>query len=231
MVAAFGIKSLQYISLFSYTPRPSSPDTNILQSMKNTKTWTIWLKQDRMVTRNGDGVSLPMSRFIAESLYNYLSDSPFLKTFDRYKVLIPIPRSNPVPEDGLWVPKRIADEMVRKGLGNDVVPCLIRAKPVNKSSQSVSSQRPLPSVHYDSLSVEQTVTELNEVILIDDVITRGSTLIAAANKLIDIFPKIKIESFAAIRTISNPLEFRNWFNPVEGTITFRSGLGDTIRTP
>ena len=231
MVANFRIKSLEFISLFSYTPRPSSPDTNILQSMRNTKSWAIWLKQDRMVTRQGDEGSLPMSRFVAESLYNHLADKPFLKIFDKYKVLIPVPKSNPVPADGLWVPKRIADEMIQKGLGSEVVPCLIRAKPVNKSSQSISSQRPLPSEHYDSLFVEQSVTELNEVILIDDVITRGSTLIATANRLIDAFPKIKIHSFAAIRTISDPLEFRNWFDPVEGTITFRSGVGDTIRNP
>ena len=199
--------------------------------MRNTKTWTTWLKQDRMVSRSGDDVNLPMTRYVAETLYDNINDKSFLNVFDQSTVLIPVPRSNPLLQGGLWVPKRIADEMVQKGLGGYVVPCLIRSKPVNKSSWSIPSQRPLPSEHYDSLKVEQTVTELNEVILIDDVITRGSTLIAAANKLIDSFPKIKIESFAAIRTISNPLEFRNWFNPVEGTITFRSGLGDTIRTP
>lgn len=231
MVVFFTSDRIEFVSLFSYTPKPVSLDTDILQLMRNTKSWTVWLKQDRMITRKADGESLPMSRFVAESLYNHLSDKPFLKIFDRDKVLIPIPRSNPIPTDGLWVPKRIADEMVQKGLGGYVVPCLIRSKPVNKSSWSIPSQRPLPSEHYDSLKVEQTVTELNEVILIDDVITRGSTLIAAANKLIDAFPKIKIHSFAAVRTISNSVDFHKWFDPVQGVITFRSLTGDTIRRP
>ena len=231
MVAEFKIKNLEFISLFSYTPRPFSVDPIILELMKNTKSWTIWLKQDRMVSPKGLSRYLPMSRYVTEVLYNSIDDNPYLKVFDKRTVLIPVPRSNPIPTDGLWVPKRIADEMVVKGLGREVISNLKRAKSINKSSQSIPSERPLPSEHYDSLSVDKIVTDLDEVILIDDVITRGSTLLAAANKLIDAFPKIKIRSFAAIRTISNPSEFRNWLDPVKGAITLRSGGVDTFRNP
>lgn len=233
MIANFKIRTLEFTSLFSYTSRPESADPNILQYMRNTKTWTAWLKQDRMVYRSGseDEGSLPMTRYIAETLYDNINEKSFLNVFDQYTVLIPVPRSNPLPPGGLWVPKRIAEEMVDKGIGGEVMLSLKRVKTVNRSSQSIPSQRPLPSEHYESLLVEKSLTMSNKVVLIDDVITRGATLIAAANKLIDTYPKIQILSFAAIRTISNSSEFSRWFDPVRGTVMIRSQQGDTIRRP
>ena len=228
MIANFKIQNLEFTSLFSNTPRPNSTDPDILQNMKNTKTWTNWLKQDRMVSRSGDDVNLPMTRYVAETLYNNINGKSFVNVFDQSTVLIPVPRSNPLPQGGLWVPKRIAEEMVAKGIGCKVMPSLKRVKAINRSSQSIPSQRPLPSDHYGSLSVEKSLTMSNKVVLIDDVITRGATLIAAANKLIDAYPGIKILSFAAIRTISDSSGFSSWFDPVRGTVIIRSQQGELL---
>ncbi len=231
MVTNFKIQNLEFTSLFSYTPRPNSTVPNVLQHMRNTKTWTTWLKQDRMVSRSGDDVNLPMTRYVAETLYDNINDKSFLNVFDQSTVLIPVPRSNPLLQGGLWVPKRIAEELVAKGIGWKVMLSLKRVKTINMSSQSTPSQRPLPSEHYESLSVEKSLTMSDKVVLIDDVITRGATLIAAANKLIDAYPGIKILSFAAIRTISDSSGFSGWYDPVRGTVIIRSQQGDTIRRP
>jgi pyrimidine operon attenuation protein/uracil phosphoribosyltransferase len=200
----FTIQSLQFGSLFSYTPRPDLTNyPNAFDKMNNSKKYTIFLKQDTMVKVVDQKKSMPMSCYVAEMLSRKMKDLPFVEYFEGYTVLVPIPKSVPIPPGGLWVPERIAEAMVAKGIGNIVVPCLIRSKRVQKSSYSTPSERPTPEVHYDSLSVIKIVTELENVILIDDVITRGSTMLASANKLISAFPGIKIRAFGAIRTMSD----------------------------
>lgn len=64
----------------------------------------------------------------------------------------------------------------------------------------------------------------------DDVITRGATLLGAVNKLADAFPNAKIRAFAFMRTMSNSAEFVNIFDPRKGKIILRDD-GSTIRRP
>ena len=57
------------------------------------------------------------------------------------------------------------------------------------------------------MNVTRILSNPDEIILIDDVITRGATLLGAANLLADDFPETPIRAFVAMRTISNPDEF------------------------
>lgn len=132
--------------------------------------------------------------------------------------------------DSLWVPERIASALLRVGLGKEVFPCLIRTKAVRKSASSAPEERPHPADHYDSLDVRGRLSSVDEVVLIDDIVTRGATLMGAANKLLDVFPKAKVRAFAAIRTISNSKDFDKVYDPVKGTIILRPE-GDTLRRP
>lgn len=68
-------------------------------------------------------------------------------------------------------------------------------------------------------------------ISIDDIMTRGATLMGAANRLNDAFPNAHIRAFAAMRTISNSDEFHEMYTPCVGVITYRSNQDDTIRRP
>ena len=54
---------------------------------------------------------------------------------------------------------------------------------------------------------EYLVSRSTEILLIDDVVTRGATLLGVANKLADAFPNARIHGFAALRTISDPNQF------------------------
>jgi len=112
--------------------------------------------------------------------------------------------------------------MLQNGLGSKVVPCLTRSKSVNKSAQNISGNRPLPGDHYDSFSMSKLDTEVTKVVLIDDVVTRGSTCIGAANRVHTTLPNVKIYTFAAIWTISNASDFKSWFAPANRTIKLRS---------
>lgn len=183
-----------------------------------------------MVNLKGIEGSMPMSGYVAKVLSDTLTNLPFSDFFGKATVLIPVPRSAPIPPGGLWVPRRIADAMVARRIGYTVVPCLVRARSVNKSGQNNPGSRPLPAEHYDSFTVDKTITEFDDVVLVDDVVTRGSTLFAAASKLVDAYPGIRIRAFCAIRTISDSVSFHDWMDPVKSTITLRS-QGDTIRRP
>lgn len=59
--------------------------------------------------------------------------------------------------------------------------------------------------------------------IVDDVVTRGATLLGAASRLSEAYPQASIRAFAAMRTVSNPDEFREIRDPVMGKIVYRSG--------
>jgi adenine/guanine phosphoribosyltransferase-like PRPP-binding protein len=60
--------------------------------------------------------------------------------------------------------------------------------------------------------------DAEEIVLIDDVVTRGTMFLASASLLREAFPKIKIRAFALVRTMSG-LEVAQIENPSVGKIT------------
>ncbi len=134
--------------------------------------------------------------------------------------------------DTLWVPDRIARAMVANGLGREVVQCLSRAVAVPKSATSDAPNRPKPMRHFETMAIQGRIsTSPTEVLLVDDIVTRGATMWGAANRLAEAFPSARIRGFAAVRTISNPNEFEDLYRPVVGTIEFREETQDTLRRP
>lgn len=216
------VRSFHFSSLFSYTPRPDLNAPNALE-MENTKKWTTqFLKNDQMVNVRGLTGQIPMSSYVAKSLKNNLLSFPFSSSFSDETVLIPVPRSSQVPKGGLWVPKTLADAILSEGIGSHVITCLNRTNSIRKSAFSPPGQRPTPLEHYQSFSVNGVLGDFKNAILIDDVVTRGSTLIGAANILNKAFPNLQLEGFTAVRTISDPSFFKKWYDPVMGNITLDS---------
>jgi orotate phosphoribosyltransferase len=84
----------------------------------------------------------------------------------------------------LWVPQRIANTMVQNGFGKAVVECLERIHRLPKSATSKASDRPKAIDHYNSFGIQKILSEEpKEILLVDDVITRGATMLGAANRL------------------------------------------------
>lgn len=81
------------------------------------------------------------------------------------------------------------------------------------------------------MGVQGSLNSASDIVLIDDIVTRGATLLGAANRLHDVFPAARIRAFAAMRTSSDPSEFRALYEPCVGTITYREEQGDTMRRP
>ena len=97
--------------------------------------------------------------------------------------------------------------------------CLIRETPLPRSSKVSASNRPKAFQHYDSMRVRELLFDPKEIVLVDDVITRGTTVLGAVNRLAETFPKAFIRVFAVMRTISNPDDFSKIVDPCTGTIS------------
>jgi predicted amidophosphoribosyltransferase len=187
----------------------------------------MMLKHDEYV--HFESNQILMSDYIAERLDRDIKKLPFADYFKVNPILVPIPNSSFNKSGTLWVPQRLSHALVRKGLGKSVVECLSRVTSLPKSATSLAENRPKAISHYDSLEVEKALFEPDEILLVDDVVTRGATLLGAANKLADAYPNACIRAFAAIRTISNPLDFVKFIDPCKGTITLSGD--NTFRVP
>lgn len=215
------LSEIEFGSLLSYSPRGNS------DSQCRSRTVTMALKNDQYVTSGSNQIL--MSDYIAERLATEMVRLPFVNYFNVNPILVPIPNSSFNRSGTLWVPQRLANALVRKGLGTKVVECLKRIKPLPRSATSLAVNRPKAAAHFDSLAVEKTLFEPPEILLIDDIVTRGATLLGAANKMSEAYPNSHIRAFAVVRTISSPEEFINIYDPRTGTIALR-GEG-TFRVP
>ncbi len=174
-----------------------------------------------------------MSHWIARTVQQQMPRLAFAHFFTENAVLVPVPSSTLMQPGTLWAPDRIAKALVANAIGREVVECLARVKPLRKAAISDPSSRPKPSEQYESIGVQGAISESKpaEVVLVDDIITRGATFLGAANRLVEAFPGTRIRGFAAMRTISEPSEFRSLYDPVLGNIRYREETGDTLRRP
>ena len=82
-----------------------------------------------------------------------------------------------------------------------------------------ADQRPTAYEQYRTMGVTSMLTEPKEILLVDDVVTRGATFLGAASRLAEACPRAHIKAFAAMRTVSNENELHNIIDPRKGNIT------------
>jgi predicted amidophosphoribosyltransferase len=202
---------VEFGSLLTYSPRGmSEPEQQSRTAMRRLK--------------NDEPSSNPpalMSDLISNTIRKRMTRLPFANFFEINPTLVPIPNSSLMQPGTLWVPQRLASALVQNGLGIAVEECLKRVLPLRKSA--TADNRPKADEHYASLGVQKMLSESKEFLLVDDIVTRGATILGAANKLIDTFPEAHIRAFAAMRTISPPDQFKAINEPCIGEITLRGG--------
>jgi hypothetical protein len=142
-------------------------------------------------------------------------------------VLVPVPRSS-TKACGTWVAADLARALVHQGLGNMAWPGLHRVCAVPKSSTAARGARPTVSCHFESFLVERLSVDPASVMLIDDVITRGRTLLAAASRVREAFPHAQIRAFALLRTMGF-IAVERLLDPCRGEIRWQRG--DARRMP
>jgi hypothetical protein len=104
------------------------------------------------------------------------------------------------------------------GLGCSVWTGLQRIAEVERSASAWMWERPSVQQHLTSFSIVPAVKVPGDIVLIDDVVTKGRTLLAAAVRLHLTFPESRIRAFALIRTLGLVPDVSRVFDPCRGEI-------------
>jgi len=76
------------------------------------------------------------------------------------------------------------------------------------------------------MTVEPPLVAAENISLVDDVVTKGATLLAAASLIKDDFPNADVRAFAMIRTMGLVADIGGVIDPVVGTISECYGEAD-----
>jgi hypothetical protein len=144
----------------------------------------------------------------------------FTDFFGRETTLVPIPGSAPLVAGGLWVPMIIAQKLRKDGLAREVAPIVVRTRAVAKSAFVPPESRPDVKTHRDSFRAEIVKPSPTKIVLLDDVITQGCTMLAAAQLVARAYPDARVRGFAVFRTMSG-VEINQTRDPCEGAVEIR----------
>jgi hypoxanthine phosphoribosyltransferase len=89
---------------------------------------------------------------------------------------------------------------------------------VPKSARAAPGERPPISLQYESLRAHSMVDVSDRILVVDDVVTKGATAVAAVSRLEEVYPEAQIALFATIRTRGLVPEIEHILDPVVGTI-------------
>ncbi len=219
---------LPFASCFAYSPGGSGPVC----------------EQGRLLCarlKAADESWLP--RLVAQVWLEAVGHGCFASSLDG-GILVPVPGSAP-GQRAPWVGERLAWCLKELGLATEVWPVLRRSRAVRKSAFAPAGERPSVLEHYASFAIDRATLDRPPIrqggpvcgpntwpprlTLVDDVITRGRTLLAAAGRLRAAFPCAEIRAFALLRTLPPGETPSRLLDPCEGEV--RWVLGDARRVP
>lgn len=197
------LSELQFGAFLVYSPRGVSP----LSRRSRSITYDIKAFRPKLVER------------VLENLKAEV-DEGVLSGFLGPKVtLIPAPKSAPLVEEGaLWSPAGICIAMVDMGFGGEVLPSLERTRAVPKSAFSKIGERPTVKDHLETMRCERSLMVPAKIVVVDDVVTKGATLLAAASHVQEAFPNAEVRGFALVRTKGLEPEITDIVEPCVGKI-------------
>jgi len=165
-------------------------------------------------------------RRVSERLAELPSDHSIRQLIPANAILVPVPRSTPLAQNAVWPALQIAEALVAKAIGHLVIPALLRSAPVRRSTGAryIGDREP-PLRHYETISPVvswiRMQAEPAQFVLVDDVVTTGSTLIACASQISRVSPRSTVSAFAVARaerdkSLTNPGDM---YSPACQTIT------------
>jgi len=176
--------------------------------------------------KSSDPVWLP--RYAGFVYRSSLWDRQLSALFSPDAVLVPVPGSA-CSGEGPWVASRLALALSEVGFALPIWMGLRRRYAVTKSATAPSAGRPTVYQHYDSFAAEAPANTVHRLVLIDDVITKGRTLLAAAARLGSELPLADIRGFALIRTVGFVHQIKRLEDSCHGVVRWAGG--DARREP
>ena len=201
--------SIDFASLLVYSPRGLGDISRRSRSI----CYRIKDGSDDVVTRAAD--------LIVKNVNTHGVLAPF---FGGNTTLVPTPRSAPLLEGQLWPAERICISLQHHGAAPYVERLLRREVAVPKSAIAAPGERPGPDTHFATMTIEPQLAVPASITVIDDVVTRGSTLIAAVSLLAEYFPDIEVRGFAVVRTMGLVPDIERIHVPAVGTIRLVGGM-------
>lgn len=204
---------LDFASLLSYVPGvdPSAPE-----EMRKAKD-VMWQLKKGMKYRTG----VTICQRVALSVHERRSSPTFKDFFGPEVVAVPVPSSSMKKPGSLWIPLELATELKRVGLVGDVEELVLRTSALPKSATSNPKDRPKAIEHHGSIGVIPKLLGSRPILLVDDVVTRGATMLGVAGRVLETYPDSPVYAFAAMRAISEAREFTGLVSPVRGWITLK----------
>ena len=183
------------------------------------------LNSCHQLKRGDDRIISSACRYLA----GHLDESDLGAILGPGVTLVPVPGSKPLrSRDSVWPARSLVATLVQSGLGRDWQPLLRRATEVRKSAYAPAGMRPTPAKRFDSFATIPANPSCTAITLVDDVITRGATMLAALSRLREAWPHIPIRGFALVRTMSYQPIRRN---PVPVLCRIRLEGDQAIRVP
>jgi len=164
----------------------------------------------------------PTLRSIVEHLAKGFGASGLGAVLGPDVTLVPCPRSSPLVEGALWPGRLIAEELVKAGLGRQVLVLVERVEAVPKSSFQARGERPNARKHYDTMRATPDLASTPRITLVDDFVTKGNTILGAASRLAEVCPGASISAFALVRTKGLQPEVADLVEPCVGRIYERT---------
>jgi phosphoribosylpyrophosphate synthetase len=213
------LSKITFGSFLVYAPRGTS------ELSRRAKQFVRALKEERLIGVPPQSPSEYAARRLADERRHSILD----EFFGSNPLLVPVPRSSLPVEGGIWPAYNLASKLVGQGIGATVLPCLHRLRAIPKSAFAMAGSRPKPIDHYESIIARRMVTDREELCLVDDVVTKGATLLAAASRLQETYPRAKIVAFALVRTLGFVEDIERIVDPALGTIALRGD--EAVREP
>lgn len=206
--------SIQFAACYTYSPKG---DSEVSQRSR------------LLCARVKHGSTRWLRSYVASVHQEMMQNRCFGGFFSRGTALVPIPKCSAADRTSFWVARRLAFALKDTGLAEEVWTGLRRVSSVEKSSSAWMWERPTVQQHYQSLAVIPSATPPTKIVLIDDVITKGRTIVAAAMRLHHAFPKADIRAFTLVRTMGLILDVERLLDPCQGEIRWNGE--DVSRNP
>ena len=191
---------------------PSPRDTS--EVAKNLRANILKVKTDGFLPSGERIIEYTVKRLVEE-----IPDTVLEELFVN-AILVPVPTSKKhLPSDKgpqLWTPDLICDALLEQGLGAEKCRCIFRKDTIRSSKRcSTAEERPTPQEHVDTMMgvSPSLVTPDAPVLLVDDVATRGSTMLGAGAHVAAMLVDREIRGFAVAGTANSLIG-----NPVQPTL-------------